>query len=205
MGFLPSDPARQKRVLIGILPIIAVFAYWYFVYQNETAEIADMQAHVEELDTRNRVARVQVQRGGPDLEKRVGLYQQYMTRLERLIPDREEVPELLHSMNLQAQENGVELAMMKPLEEQPTDYYTRQVYDMAVLGSYHDIGRFLSAIGSLPRIVAARDLALAPEAGTNRDGTQRLQATFRIETFVLPGSTPETHPSSSTEHGKADR
>ncbi len=148
--------------------------------------------------------------GGPRLEERVALYQQYMERLEQLIPEREEVPELLHSMTQQAQENRVELALMKPEDEQREAYYTRQTYDMAVIGAYHDVGRFLASIGSLPRIVAPIQLALAPDAPKKgqeraRPNAAKVEATFKIQTFVLPSPGEPVADSGSPKKGAPRR
>ncbi len=202
MALLPSDPRQQKRILIGLVPLVLFFLYWYFPYQKKAESITEMRSHVEQLETSNRVAHAKMAQGGPDLEKKVDLYEQYMRRLERLIPDREEVPELLHAMTVQAQDNGVELGLMAPQQEEPETYYTREVYKMAVLGSYHDVGRFLASIGSLPRIVTPVDLEIDAAPSPARDGSPRVQASFRIETFVIPAPGADSASTVQTTKGR---
>lgn len=192
MALLPSDPAQQKRLLIALVPLLLVFAYWYFIDGKKQAEVTALEQRLEQLETTNATARVQAQQGGPELEKKLAAYEQHMVRLEQLIPQNEEVPELLHSITIRSREAGVELLGIRPEAPTPGSFYTRQTYAMGVIGAYHDVGKFLSYIGSLPRIITPTGLRLTPAATAPTQGrgqgprTQRLEASFRIETYVIP-------------------
>src|SRR5690606_30965085 len=153
MALLPTDPQQQRKLLIGLVPLLLLFAYYQFMHSGRTERIAEMETHLEALETTNAAARVIAAQGGPELQRRLAIYEEHMNRLEELIPNREEVAELLHSMGLRAQTAGVELTKMKPEADEPGAYYTRRTYEMGVTGTYHDVGTFLSEVGSLPRIV----------------------------------------------------
>lgn len=184
MPLIPTEPDKQKKLLIGLIPLLLLFAYWFGVHGGKTEEIAAMESRLQTLETRNATARVRAGRGAADLEERLALYEQHIAQLETLVPSSEEVPELLHDMTLRAQENGVEIAMVRPQSEEPGPFYTLRTYDVAVFGGYHDVGRFLASIGSLPRIVTPGGLSMkARKVGP--DGAE-LQARFRIRTYVLP-------------------
>ena len=186
MALLPQDPQQQKRLLIGLAPLLLVFVYYYFFHTKATAQIAEQQTRLEALEAANGPARIQAAQSGPELQQKLELYEQHMVTLEKLIPAREEVPDLLHSMTLRAEDTGVELATMKPESEEPGQFYTRQTYEMGVIGSYHRIGEFLAAIGSLPRIITPIDVSLASRNRQERQGGMQLEARFRIETYVIP-------------------
>jgi type IV pilus assembly protein PilO len=188
MGFLPSDPEKQKKLLIALVPILGLVGYWYFVHGKRAEEIQAMQTRMESLESANKVARTIAAQGGPELEKRLALYEQHMVRLEELIPTREEVPELLHTLTLRARDAGVNLALMRPEAEEAQEFYSRQSYEMSVVGSYHAVGQFLSEIGSLPRIITPVDLRLVPSnlPGQTKPGTAAVEAAFRIQTYVIP-------------------
>jgi type IV pilus assembly protein PilO len=189
MAFSLSDPKTQKRLLAVAAPVLLLIGYWHFFHGPAQEEIDRMESRLEVLEGRNAAARARAQ-GGPELEKKLALYEEQILQLEKLVPLSEEVPELLYDLSLRAQENGVELARMKPSDESPGAYYTLQTYDIAVFGSYHDIGRYLAAIGSLPRIVTAYDLKIEPRQERDRSGAIRLQAEFKIKTYVLPSAAP---------------
>src|SRR5690606_8722326 len=127
------------------------------------------------------------------------MYEEHMVRLEELIPRREEVPELLHAMELRARESDVDLALLKPEAAAPTAYYSKQTYAMSVIGAYHDVGRFLTAVGSLPRIVTPVELRMSPRNETDKRGQLKLEAQFKIQTYILPAPAPvERRPNAST-------
>ncbi len=184
MALLPSDPQQQRKLLIGLVPLLGLFGYWYFYHSGRKEKIAALESRLESLESKNAAARSRVQQGGPELEKRLAEYELYIAKLEELVPESEEIPELLHAISVQAQQNGVEVARLTPHNPQPDGYYLLQTHDVAVLGKYHNVGRFLAAVGSLPRIVTPVNVVLTPRQG--RDGTTEVQATFRIKTYVIP-------------------
>jgi type IV pilus assembly protein PilO len=189
MALLPSDPQTQKKLLAVVAPCLLLLAFWYFYHGPEQEEIGKLETRFEQLERVNGSARARSQQGGADLENKLALYEEQIVQLERLVPRSEEVPELLDALSMRALENGVELARMNPNEQSPGAYYTLHTYDIAVLGGYHDIGRYLAAIGSLPRIVTSYDLRLQPWQQQGRSDEIRLQAEFRIRTYVLPSAT----------------
>jgi type IV pilus assembly protein PilO len=170
MALLPQDPARQKLVLLALLPLLGAFAYWYFLHEPKAVELDTLAQRLESLSASNRTAKAIAANGGPELEHRLAIYEHHMARVEQLIPSREEVPALLNSVTARAQSSGVELAGYKPGGEEQGDHYSRQFYDISVVGRYHDVGEFLAAVGSLPRIVTATGLKLTPRTERARDG-----------------------------------
>jgi type IV pilus assembly protein PilO len=187
MALLPKDPAKQKLVLYALLPFIGLFAYWYFVHEPKVLELEALETRLDGLTFSNQTAKAIAARGGPELESRLAIYEHHIERVEQLIPSREEVPGLLNAVTARAQGAGVDLAGYKPGGEEQGDHYSRQFYDISVHGTYHSVGQFLGSIGSLPRIITATGLRLAPRsAETARDGSQILTASFRIETYILP-------------------
>lgn len=188
MALLPSDSQSQKKLIIGLLPLLVLFAYQQLFHGKKVEQADLLDQRLEVLSATNNAAKVLAAQGGPELERRLAIYEQHMRQLEELIPNREEVPELLYSMSLRAQGAGVELSKMHPEAEDPGPFYTRQVYEIGVKGSYHDVGAFLTEIGSLSRIVTPTDVKLVKVLGNpvNRAGAPILEANFRIVTYVIP-------------------
>jgi type IV pilus assembly protein PilO len=186
MALLPKDPAQQKRLLIGLLPLVLAFVYYQFMHKERALEIVDHETHLEQLERTNATARAIAEQGGPELERRLAAYEQHMVRLEELIPRREQVPELLNDMGRRAQLSNVELTRMKPEGEEASPYYTRQSYELGVKGTYHNVGRFLSEVGSLPRIVTPTEFRAIATGFTDKQGMPLLNANFRIITYIVP-------------------
>jgi type IV pilus assembly protein PilO len=184
---LPKDPEQQKRLLIGLVPLLLAFVYFQFFHSKKVAENETLEARFTQLDQVNQTMRPQALTGGAELQQKLQLYEQHMKRLEELIPQSEEVAQLLNSMSERAQDAQVDLALMKPEAEVPGQFYNEQSYQISTIGGYHDIGRYLAMIASLSRIITPVELRIKPQPqDTLRDGTPRLKADFRIVTYVIP-------------------
>ena len=184
---IPKDPETQKRLLIGLVPLLLAFVYNYFVDSKKTTEIETLTARYQQLETVNASMRPQALTGGAELQQKLALYEQHMKRLEELIPQSEEVAQLLNSMSERAQDAAVDLALMKPEVETPGQFYNEQSYQISTVGNYHEIGRYLAMVASLSRIITPVELKITPlPQDTLRDGTPRLKADFRIVTYVIP-------------------
>lgn len=192
---LPKDKEGKQKLLLGIIPFVIFLGYWQFMHGTKTEEITTLSARLEELEQKNGVAKAIALSGGPELQQKLALYEQHMQRLEELIPKSEEVAALLNGLSERAMDTNVDLALMRPDPAEPGQFYTQQSYQINVIGVYHDIARYLAAVASLPRIVTPVDLSMKPRGGTemSRDGTPKLQADFRIVTYVIPEQ-PEVVP-----------
>lgn len=182
---LPDDPAQQKRFMLGVLPLLLLGAYVYFVQGRYTQQLTDVRTHVERLEAQNASARVRTLQS-KQLEDRLVRFEKHIDRLEQLVPRREEVSQLLNQINQTAERVGVEVAVFRPGETTKGPHYDRRTFDLTVYGTYHNIGRLLANIGSLPRIITPLDMNLVPRKEQDRSGGERLQASFVIETYVLP-------------------
>jgi type IV pilus assembly protein PilO len=85
----------------------------------------------------------------------------------------------------------VDVTILEPQPREPGQLYDRTAYNMAVVGEYHSVGRFLADIASLPRIVTPVQVDIELHADPTRypELQSPILATFRIETYVLPDST----------------
>lgn len=200
MALLPEDPKQQKLLVAGLAVAAILYAFWSYWYSPKREEIAGLEERLETLETQNRRAQILATRGRKELEERLQVYERHIARLEELIPRGEEVPELLDAMALEARRTGVDLALMRPEPPDEGEFYTRRSYSMGVIGPYHEVGRFLTSIASLPRIVTPVDLSLEPTTGTTSAGEEvpMVEARFRILTYVLRSGTEE-RPASEAE------
>lgn len=182
------DSEQRKRLLL-VVALLAVLAYFGYerLYKPKSEEVAALQTRLETLRARNQAARqLTEQNGRSAVERKLVLYRDQLVRVEGLIPSGEEVPDLLDAISAEAQRTGVELALIQPVGATAEAYYTRRTYDLAVRGSYHQIGAFLTEIASLPRIITPTNLNLALTSDSVSSADPELEAKFAIETYVLP-------------------
>ena len=193
MALPPLDPQMRRNLLMGgALLVILTYFFYDRVYAPRKEEVATLQTRLTELQTRNSSARSLTRGVGTDVEGTLASYRQQLESVESLIPSGEELPDLLDAISAEAQRTNVEISLIQPVGATAETYYTRRVYDMAVVGRFHDIGDFLTRVASLPRIVTPLNLTVAPASGaaaSNAADAPRLEARFSIETYVIP-STP---------------
>ncbi|MEO7986805.1 MAG: type 4a pilus biogenesis protein PilO [Gemmatimonadales bacterium] len=131
-----------------------------------------------------------------DLRKRLETYRGSLALLRRLVPERNEVPNLLDDISSRGKIRGVTVSQVVPLpvEPGPAPFNTYK-YNMSVIGRYDQIGEFLADVASLQRIIVPYDLKVA---ATNTQAAKALgdtsgsllEAKFQVRTYVK-SSSPE--------------
>jgi len=184
----PDDPKQRNWMVGGLAFIAAIFLFRIYLLAPRQEDNAAVLAQVENLETLNRRAAVLAAQGGGDLEARLALYQQHVDKLEELIPAADEVSVLMDDITTRARMVRVDITSLLPQPREPGELYDRTSYDLAAVGEYHAMGRFLAEIASLSRIVTPVqvDIQLHSDASRYPDLQSPIVANFRIETYVLP-------------------
>lgn len=132
-----------------------------------------------------------------DLKQRIESHRGTLRVLRQLVPERNEVPNLLDDISTRAKIRGLNLAefVPQPVISGPAPFDT-YVHKMSVIGRYDQIGEFLSDIASLRRIIVPYDVSMvvAPrlQAAALGDTTKAmLEAKFHIRTYVKGQAAPE--------------
>jgi len=150
-----------------------------------------MQDTIVQLQSAIDSAKRELARGSvEDLRRRIEEHRASLALLRRLVPELNEVPNLLDDISTRSKIRGVNMAefVPEPVEPGPVPFNTHK-YQMAVLGRYDQIGAFLSDIASLQRIIVPIDVTLnaadinAARALGDTSGAL-LQARFQIRTYV---------------------
>jgi type IV pilus assembly protein PilO len=125
-----------------------------------------------------------------DVRKRLESYRANLLLLRRLVPERNEVPNLLDDISTRSKIRGVTLSQVvpQPVEAGPVPFDT-YAYQMSVIGRYDQIGQFLADVASLQRIIVPYNLSIAAANQTAAkalgDSTgSMLEARFQVRTYV---------------------
>ena len=125
-----------------------------------------------------------------DLRRKLEGYRVSLELMRRLVPDRNEVANLMDEISTRAKIRGVQVANFQPLppEPGPAPFQTYK-YQYSVIGRYDQLGEFLSDVASLQRIIVPVDLNLSvadlTRAKALGDSTGALlEARFQVRTFV---------------------
>jgi type IV pilus assembly protein PilO len=190
MALLPEERHKQYALLAGIAAIGLTYAFFQYWYTPRAVELELLETRLELLQDQNRRAQVIAARGGPELEERLAVYERHLARMEELIPRRGEVPALLNTVTSEANRFGVIMGSLRPEALREEEYYTRESYQISVIGEFHRVGQFLTSVASLQRIISPVDVEITPYTGQAPPaGIQNpVTVSFRIETYQAPAS-----------------
>lgn len=191
MSLLPKGQREQAMVFVAILGIAGAGLYWNFVHSPKSAELDEQRERLEILVAENQKARTEMAKGNLEqLRTQLREYAGNLEILRTLVPTSNEVPALLEQVSSAARREGLDLAAVDPQPVVEGELYDTYRYDVGVVGGYHELGAFLSNVGSLQRIIAPSNLTLVPhraQANERRRGraeTAEIEARFQIQTFV---------------------
>ena len=127
-------------------------------FESRVAQVANLDAYVIQLH---------------DLEAA-------FSAMLKQLPAQAQVPGLLEQVSQLGKANGLVIERIQWLPEVLQPFYAELPLQMTLAGGYHELGLFVSAMASLPRIVTLHDFALAPLNGT---GDGQLRMTLLARTY----------------------
>lgn len=169
---------RKTAVALMWLSLLLVLGYLLFLLSSTTRLQQQAEAQVA-LKTafESRVAQV------ANLDAYViqlhDLEAAFSVMLKQL-PAQAQVPGLLDQVSQLGKANGLVIERIQWLPEVLQPFYAELPLQMTLAGGYHELGLFVSAMASLPRIVTLHDFALAPLNGT---GDGQLRMTLLARTY----------------------
>lgn len=181
---------KQLMWLLMVVPIGAIALFWFLVRAPKAQETADLQRQVDSLQLTVDSARRELARGSiEDLRQRVSDFESGLGLMRTLVPNDNEVAQLINDISDRAKLRNVYVADLSPLGSEDGGQYRVAKYRFQVLGHYDDIGAFLSDIASLRRIMVPHSLSLSmatdQQAETVSDTTgSLLLAAFQLKAYV---------------------
>ena len=183
---------EQTMVAVAVLSLMLAGAFWYFVYEPKSLELATVQTHVDSLEAQNARAKTELAKGSASkLREQAEMYERNLDLMRQLVPASNEVAPLLESVSTAARRVGLEVAEVNPTPVIPGDQFDTYRYTVQMIGGYHRLAEVLTGIGSLSRIVAPVNLKLEPASTSGSTATRTLRrneapliATFEVQTYV---------------------
>ncbi len=171
----------------------------------QKATVVAIRDTIAKLDEETAKAKKELAKGtAEDLRKKLETYRSSLALLRRLVPDKNEVPNLLDDISTRGKIRGVTLSQVvpQPVEPGPAPFDTYK-YTLSVIGHYDQIGEWLADVASLQRIIVPEgvSMAAATTAAAKALGDTSgalLEAKLQIRTFVKSGAgAPEGESSGS--------
>ena len=209
MALLPKNQRDQVMVLLIIVAVALIGLYYAYVYSPKSDVLTGLQAHVDSLDASNQRAKAELAKGNvEELRAEAARLQASLEVMRQLVPTSNEVPALLEQVSTAARRVGLDLATVKPQPVIEGEVFDTYRYQLAVIGDYHALGEFLTNVGSLTRIVAPVNLALAPLTNgaaldqrkkAQKNNNSVLDSRFEIQTYVAKTAPPRPAPAGGSK------
>ena len=178
MENIGSWPLALKVIVLGLLYAAILIAGFYF--------------HVEDLNKRLSVVEQEEQTLRQDFEKKafeaanLEAYKAQLVEMEQRfgalvaqLPSETEVPGLLEDITDKGEMNGLSIKRIDLLAEQAQTFYIELPIAIEAVGSYHDLGAFISGMAGLPRIVTLHDSEITLDA----DAAPMLEMSILAKTY----------------------
>ncbi len=179
-----NDPGRWplpfRLVAVG-LAFVAVMAFgiYFLVWSSDKPALDRAQRREAELKL-----------AFEDRQRKAANFDAYRTQLAeierdfgamlRQLPGKTEVPSLLVDISQTGLGAGLEEKLFQPTGEVAKDFYAEQPIKLRYIGSYHELGKFVSGIAALPRIVTLHDIDIKP---AEKDSTSSLTLDVTAKTY----------------------
>jgi type IV pilus assembly protein PilO len=195
---LPDDPKVKRLLAIAAVAVVAVGLYWWFLWKPDHAEVVGIAFHADSLEKDNELIKAAVKSG--EMQRIIDAssrYSQELAVLRRLVPTSTEVNALIDGVSTAARLNGMDVSEYAPAGEMPGDYFDARKYSFSVTGPYHRVAEFLTAIGSLDRIIVPMNVQMTPSSRKIERRPQKdevfVDVKFELMTYVsktLPPAAP---------------
>ncbi len=150
-------PAAFRYGLIGIIfLVVAIGGTYQFVYKDQILVLE--QAQQEEVTLMAGFKQKQTKAANLEAYKaQLAEIESSFGTMLRQLPGKTEVPSLLVDISQTGLAAGLEEELFQPVGEIRKEFYAELPIRIRLVGSYHDLGKFVSDIAGLPRIVTLHD------------------------------------------------
>lgn len=183
------DPKIQK-ILIGVLALLGVSYVYFgtsvlpFCYQVRKAQIAELEDEYTRLSAELEKARQMVGNLAKLEAEYERLHRSWLSAQE-LLPEEQEMPELLRKVTTAGNRAGIEFMLFQPAAPVAMELFKEHPVRVRVRGGYHQLGIFLSRLANMERIVNVNELKINM---LKEDKNKRIRGTV-IADFTLTAYT----------------
>lgn len=152
-------PVQVKVVFAAVMGVLVlIFGYLFFL---SSALEQYSAAQNKEADLRNDY------KFKYTLASNLDVYRQQLNDMEvqfntllRMLPSQNEMPSLLDDLTFVATNAGLQIHSLDWQPQLNRDFYGEFPINMTVTGDYHQLGKLVSGVAQLPRIVSLHDFVI---------------------------------------------
>lgn len=186
-GRHPGQWPIAPRLLSGAGVFFVALVLGWFFYWSTQLEDLDQGGQLEIKLKADYQTKIQQALNLDGLRKQKEQVAQYVSTLEKQLPNKAEMDALLSDINQAGLGRGLQFELFKPGQVAVNDYYAELPINIKVTGNYHDMGAFTGDIANLPRIVTLNNMNLT----AGKDGVLSLDAVAKTFRYLDPEEVAE--------------
>jgi len=159
-----SWPLPIRLVAILAVCMCILYASWHFDVNPQREVLAGEEKKEIELKGSFEIK----QKKAANLEalkSQMKEMEQSFGDMLRQLPNKTEVAGLIVDISQTGLAAGLEFKLFKPSKEIPSEFYAELPIQLNVIGTYHQLGEFISGVAALPRIVTTHDINITALKG----------------------------------------
>ena len=194
----------KPRIFMGLTAAMVLIGGGGIYYA--WSDVSDMQDKLVSLKKEAR-SPSEVQKELDESTKKLLDCQALLTHLEQGVPDHAYLPTMLSELEKTGKANGIQVTGVKPIlrpapvrkegEKAKAKAYEELDIEVRGRGKFEDVRKFITAMNSFPKVVAARTVGLLPKTSSGQEWSDDLDITVELRAFVFP--TKDTDPQAATK------
>ena len=168
------------RALACLIVLVVVLALGYFMHLTDLQDSLERTRQEETTLKEQFTVKVRQAANLEEYKEQMQLMEASFEALLRQLPSETEVPGLLEDITTAGLNSGLEFEEIKLLPEVTQPFYIELPIQVKVLGSYHDLATFVSAVAGMPRIVTLHDFSIKPVTAGN---SSKLAMNILVKTY----------------------
>jgi len=178
MGKIQLTKEQMAQIGAGILfggLFIGLYVFYFWIpyakaIEENTAKVESMKRDIDNAERQKAKFK--------DLEGKLESLRQEKEAAVKKLPSEKRIPDLIRTVTRLSKKYKVTVLSINPLGQTKVEYFTKVNYQIMLRGNYHDIGRFLTALGLEERILTSENLVMTATSGseTSVSGTFILAA-----------------------------
>ncbi len=166
-------PLPVQMLVLAVVFAGILFAAWKFDWTKQQEILAELESK-EKKEISKLEAKQKQASNLPALKEQMKEMEQSFGDMVRQLPNKTEVAGLLIDISQTGLASGLEFKLFEPKSESKQEFYSELPINLAVTGSYHQFGDFISGVAALPRIVTTHEIKIS--AGKKGPGELEMKA-----------------------------
>ncbi|OPX18608.1 hypothetical protein BXT86_00310 [candidate division WOR-3 bacterium 4484_100] len=147
-----KESKGQQLIIFIVILVVLLILFFRFPYKSNREKIKQLTARRDSLQIE--VQKAEAARARlPELQEKIARLEVEWEKAKKMLPKEKEIPSLIQQISNSGTKAGVSFILFKPSGPNPKAKYAEIPVQIKVASGYHQLGKFLSNIGNLARIV----------------------------------------------------